>query len=106
MSKESLQQFAIRKGEELGHNAPDNITNLWHSIVDYADKSNECGAEGNSGEFSDEREQKRLEKELGEVQAKLIANFKDFTGFEPELHFAKFKNGTYETKVALWVLKG
>lgn len=62
---------------------PDDVKTLWTNIIDYADASNERGAEGNSGEFSNEKEQERLEKLLAEKEQILIENFGKATGYEP-----------------------
>lgn len=106
MKKEFLNEFTRRKSEELGHNAPDNISTLWYSITDYSDTSHKLGSQGNSGEFHDDSEEQRISDELGVVQAKLIENFKEVTGFKPELHILKYDNGTWKQDMPIWILKG
>ena len=62
---------------------PTEVKSLWDSIVEYGDAVGEHYGEGNSGEFSDEREQKRIEKVLDEKTELLIENFGKFTGYRP-----------------------
>lgn len=60
-----------------------DIELLWNQIIDYADISQERGGEGNSGEFHDESEAKKIEQEFKLVEIKLITRFAKVTGWVP-----------------------
>ncbi len=57
--------------------------NLFRSIIEFAECSNALGGEGNSGEFHDESEARKLAMEAKKSKENLIETFYEATGFFP-----------------------
>lgn len=60
-----------------------NATILWNAIVAYAGAMWESGNEGNSGEFSDDKEAAKIAKALEEAEKNVIEIFAKRTGWMP-----------------------
>jgi len=77
------------------HNAgvPTIIKLFWGAIENHSDKSNELGGEGNSGEFHDAKEEKRLIRELKEAEERLVSVFAEYTGWKPvKIEFTRYED--------------
>lgn len=72
---------------------------LWVSILEYAECTEGRGAEGNSGEFHDEKEWNILCKEADDSLSNLKKVFAETTGWMPEYK----KQPGHRTKT--WVLE-
>lgn len=71
--------------------------NLWRDILAFAAAEGECQGEGNSGEFTDETERERLDKEFIKAFAVMRESFVEATGWQPIIrrgddtfHFAQW----------------
>ncbi len=95
--EDKIQELDSKHNSDI----PLHIRNLWASIINYADAANELGAEGNSGEFHNSEEEKRLVKEWENSLDKLIIEFSKNTGYVPvyleikEYFYFKNNNGAY-----------
>jgi hypothetical protein len=78
----SIGDFAKEFTKNFSY-VPDEIKELWDSIINYADLSMDLGAEGNSGEFHDPKEEKAIIKERQEKENELTYKFGRMTGYEP-----------------------
>lgn len=56
---------------------------LWNSVLYFADGIGELYAEGNSGEFHDDEEEKRLFAEMEQSLTNLMGEFERTTGWMP-----------------------
>lgn len=71
-----------------------DATNLWNSIIGYGACQEFLGSEGNSGEFHDAKEFKKLERELEDATTVLREKFSEVTGWLP----------VYDGKQGIWEL--
>lgn len=81
----SLNEFAneFKIKQNFNKDVPENIYELWNSIIEFANASMELGGQGNSGEFHDDKEEKSLSEILNNKEQTLINNFSKFTGYTP-----------------------
>jgi hypothetical protein len=79
----SMNDYIVEFCTNFNKDVPAPIKNLWDSIIEYSEASNELGGEGNSGEFHDSREEEKLRKIFKEKQDILVKNFADLTGYRP-----------------------
>ena len=56
---------------------------LWGLILKFAEAAEECGAEGNSGEFHDPRFAAEAHDQLMSASGALVDQFVKLTGFRP-----------------------
>lgn len=59
---------------------------LWGAIVDYIEIDGELKAEGNSGEFHDDKAEKVLQKDEEKYRLELKNTFREVTGWWPVWH--------------------
>lgn len=96
----NLEEFTTEFTKNFNKEVPVQVSDLWYSIIKYADAASECGSEGNSGEFHNDKEEEELGKVFSKAEEVLLSNFAASTGFEP--HFVKHHNYVYIGNSGHW----
>lgn len=79
----SIEEYTAEFCEGFNPLLPQNMYDLWHSIMNHSEASAELAGEGNSGEFHDENEEKKLKKQRDDAEVALIDKFAAVTGYRP-----------------------
>ena len=80
VSRDSPSPIVIQEAEP-----PPEYSQLWDGIIAYSDALAELAAEGNSGEFHEEAEAKKLEKVMLAARTELCDAFAEATEWMPHL---------------------